>query len=80
MKKLITVNASEKESWAEIICYLDRELKVTEQILLFNKSNPSKSEVKDRKGTNDKDVSNSYSTQITKDKCVICEKQTTFQQ
>ena len=73
IKKMLDVNATEKESWAMIIDYLDRELKVKEQILLFNKSHPGKSEGYERKKTDDKNVFNSYTTQLPK-KCAICEK------
>ena len=44
MKKLLDTSPTDQETWNEIIKYLDRELKVKEQILLFNKCHLGNSE------------------------------------
>ena len=68
MKILIENNSSEKESWAEIIKYLDNEVRVKEQIILFNRNNPIKSEVKERKLNFDKSLHSHFAK--NDDRCV----------
>ena len=44
MIKLIESDYNEKETWCEIIKYLERELRIKEQILLYENSNQKKTE------------------------------------
>ena len=74
VKKLLEADADDKVHWNEIIRYLDKELRVKEQVNLFNKSQSSGHET----SSSNKSSSNmnSYSAVATgtEKKCVLCDK------
>ena len=45
VKKLLEADADDKVHWNEIIRYLDKELRVKEQVNLFNKSQSSEQQL-----------------------------------
>ena len=72
-KGLLKSNLTDRETWNEIIEYLDIELKVKEQILLFEKSTIDKCD--NRKGKHLHDVPKSYSNiPSSNKKCFLCDK------
>ena len=74
VKKLLDKDASEKESWDEIISYIDREIKLKERILLINKCQTTRTEGNERSRSNLSQ--SSYQTDTRRDplKCAICDK------
>ena len=71
-KKLIKFDYNEQETWSEIIKILETELRVKEQILLFEHSHSKKSE--NSKSVREKDRNQTYNVNQSKRNCVICEK------
>ncbi len=70
-KIFVENDMSEKEKWAEMIRYLEKELKVTEQLLLLDKSN-------DQHSTRNSDMSGSenrvLTSQVSGNKCSVCDR------
>ena len=79
MIKLIESYYCEKEKWYKIIKYLKKELRIKEQIILFENSNPKKME--NLKTQNEKEKIQVHSADHSRSKkCFICEKLTMYQQ
>lgn len=74
VKRLLDRDASEKESWDEIISYIDREIKLKEKIILINKCQTTRTEGNERSRSNLSQ--SSYQTDTRRDplKCAICDK------
>ncbi len=81
MKKLLKRDVSVKESWEEIVLYLDREVRLKEQMILVNNANNAlrsegtQSQGNDRRSSSNSNV-NSYQSETRRDplKCAICDK------
>ena len=84
VKKLLEANANDQVSWNEIIRYLDKELRVREQVHLFNKSQSSGNGTSSNKDSSNMNSSASALTSAektsspsvvgTEKKCVLCGK------
>ena len=73
MRKLVEFNYSEQETWKEIIKILEKEIRVKEQILLFE--NPYPKKLENTKTPREKDRNQTYNVNQSKCKtCIICEK------
>ena len=73
MIKLIESDYCQKETWCEIIKYLEKELRINEQILLYENSNPKKPE--NSKTQNEKEKIQAHSADHSRSKkFFICEK------
>ena len=72
MKKLIEYERNDQKTWQEIINYLDKELKVKEQILSYEMHDPKKSGCPKSSGEKGNKV---YSIEATEGKkCLLCDK------
>ena len=73
MKKLLDHDVSEKKAWDEIVKHLEKDLKIREQILLVNQSQPERTEGTERRRA---DGPGSHFTRSPNDarKCAICDK------
>lgn len=74
-KVFVEGNLTEKEKWAEMIRYLEKELKITEQLVLLDKSNDQQSTKKssDSSSGRENSVLNSQE-QNTDKKCFVCDR------
>ena len=65
------MDVTEEEKWDSIVNYLDKEIKIREQMLLFEKANDSSESEKPAKNSgNSKSIS--YSVTPAALKCVLC--------
>ena len=71
-KKLLDSGKNDQEKWDEIIKFLDNELKLKEQLILFEKCNP-KEEITP-KYREKVPAKTSYTSDMTQKKCYICGK------
>ena len=63
--KLLDLNKNDEETWEEVIKFLDKEVKIQKQVLLFERLNPKNQDY----------TSRGYNVvQAGKKKCLICEK------
>ena len=75
VKKLLDIAPTDQEVWDVIIKFLDKELRVKEQILLLDKCHPGKFDGSVKKNNGGDSSNNTYNTSSTNNKkCVICEK------
>ena len=74
IKKLLDSGKNDEGKWEEIIKFLDKELNVKEQLLLFEKSNPKEEMNPKVKLRDDVQTKTSYTAHMTTNKCHICEK------
>ena len=73
MIKLIESDYNEKNIWCEIINYLEKEIRIKEQLLLYENSNPRKTE--NSKTQKEKEKFQAYSVDHSRSKkCFICGK------
>ena len=73
LKKVIDRNFSEKETWNEVILYLDKELRLTEQLLMVNVQ-VAKSDGNDRRRADESHHSQNDPPLDDVRKCTICNK------